>query len=596
MAALSPMSYVIRPVWLVDLARRQPDIAVVSVIGVEVTSSITAVRAGLGHWWRAVHSVVYRVVLGVVLGVGVAGVVRVWAFDRGFWNDELYLAVNLKAKSVVGLSGPLIHLQTAPPGWLAGERIIYLVFGGQERLLNLPQLLAAVAVLVLTAVIACRAVGRWAAVIATMLVAGSPSVYYYAGELKQYEVEAAGCLVVIVAAGMLGRAAMAGALTRKEAVIAGAMMLTATAVSYTALIVAGGAVGGVLLTLALTAPPAQRWRATTLVGLAACPALAYGVFQVLRRLRFPFAREQAAYFPNGLAPQGSGPLQRVAWLPRLWQGFVANPMQWRLPVAVAALSLAGIVALIVRGRLLWAAIVVGVTSAAVVAAAVRAFPMEDRVALYLFAPYAIAVAAGIDGLVRAAVCLSRKARRVPTAAAAVAAVVASISLIVAVAPAAQTSYTQVRQPVYRDPIREVVIDVAARIKAGDAVLWYAFTQPAADWYGEQYSLPTIGLISIGPECGTELRPLLSGAKRVWYLRGVIHSAGPPDLHAHVLAELSRLGRLEDSRVYGTGTILGPAPGWALIDLTTGPDPHPPTPKPFTDPRFRCVTATSQWRT
>ena len=96
----------------------------------------------------------------VVLGVGVAGAVRVRAFDRGFCNGELYIAVNLKAKSLVGLAGPLIHLQTAPPGWLAGERIIYTVFGGQERLLNLPQLLAGVLVLVLTAIIACQAVGE----------------------------------------------------------------------------------------------------------------------------------------------------------------------------------------------------------------------------------------------------------------------------------------------------------------------------------------------------------------------------------------------------------------------------------------------------
>jgi len=222
---------------LVDLVVRQPDIAVAGVIGVEIPSSITAVRAGLGRWWRAVRSVVSKVVLGVVLGVGVAGVVRVWVFDRGFWNDELYIAVNLKAKTLVGLAGPLIHLQTAPPGWMASEQVIYRLFGGQERLFNVPQLLAAVAVLVLTAIIACQAAGRWAALIATTLVAGSPLVYYYAGELKQYEMEAASCLVIILAAGLLGRTALAGAMTGKVAAIAGVVRLTATALSYNALIV-----------------------------------------------------------------------------------------------------------------------------------------------------------------------------------------------------------------------------------------------------------------------------------------------------------------------------------------------------------------------
>ncbi|HZM75291.1 MAG TPA: hypothetical protein VFC19_06170 [Candidatus Limnocylindrales bacterium] len=39
--------------------------------------------------------------------------------------------------------------------------------------------------------------------------AASPFVNYYAGEFKQYEVEAASCLVIILAAGLLGRAAVA---------------------------------------------------------------------------------------------------------------------------------------------------------------------------------------------------------------------------------------------------------------------------------------------------------------------------------------------------------------------------------------------------
>lgn len=531
------------------------------------------------RWWRAA--------LGIVMLAGFAAVVRVWAFDRGYWNDELYIALNLKHKSFVGLAGPLIQLQVAPPGWLVVERALYLLSGGDERVLNLPQLLSAFAVITLTALVARKAIGRWAAVLATALVVLSPFVLYYAGELKQYEIEAACALLTILCGGVLGTRALAGTLDRRTALLCGVGMLAATGFSYTSLMVTGGTVGGVLLTIWLNRSLPQRPRALLRVLLISSPALLYSAFQILLRLQISFPSNQDDFFPNGLPPSGSRPHERFGWIPQLWNGFVAKPMHWQISLAVIVLIVLGLVLLARRGRLVWALILTGILGAVFAAAFMDAFPMEDRVATYLIAPVILTVVAAVDGLARLAV---QAPRGLPKLGAAAIAVVAALGLAVVAAPAAQGAVDQVREPFYRDRAREMIADVGALQKPGDVVIWYAFTSPAADWYGSRYGLKTVSYAGIGP-CSerTSFEPVLAGATRVWYLRGAKFSEEPEDVQARVLAGLVKYGTITDSRVYGPGTIFQSSPGWAVIDLTLGPDPSPPAYGP-TEPRFECARA------
>jgi hypothetical protein len=171
----------------------------------------------------------------VLLLAGVAGQIRVWASDRGLWNDELYIANSLKHLRVTKLAGPLLYAQVAPPGWLAGEKTILKVLGPDEQLLKLPQVTAAIMVLLLTAVAAHYAIGRWASLVAVGLVVTSPLVYYYAGELKQYSVEAALAMVILVAAGAYGSVAVAAPPSRRQVITFAAVAAVASAGSYSSI-------------------------------------------------------------------------------------------------------------------------------------------------------------------------------------------------------------------------------------------------------------------------------------------------------------------------------------------------------------------------
>lgn len=515
----------------------------------------------------------------------VAGQIRVWASDRGFWNDELYIGVNIKSKGFVALAGPLRYAQVAPPGWLMGEHAIYKVFGPGEQMLKLPQLLASIIVLVLTAIVAHRAIGRWAPAAAIALLALTPFTYYYAAELKQYSVEAAACLVVVLAVAWLADAAARGLLTRRNAIVAGVVFLAAVFTSYSALLVIAGAIAGVAVVQAVR----RKWRALLPAAAVVAPALAYGAYQVSRRKRFSFLSNQDDFFPNGLPPHGSGPLDRVAWLPRMWQGFVANPMHWRFAPLVLLLIILGVAALIVRGRAVWAAVLAGPIVAAAGAAFIGRYPFEDRVALYLVAPVVLLLVAGLDGLVRWTISVWGRRSTVATALAAVLCLGALAGLAVMAQPAAVAAADEVRQPRYRDVGRDVFSDVSTQIRPGDVVLVYDFSQPMANWYGDRYKLPVAGLIGFSAECDSDaaLDQALRGATRVWYIRGAAFSRHPSDYHGHVLELLAKRGHIVQSRVFGGGTIYGNAPGWTVVDLTKGPDPNPPRLPPMADPAFRC---------
>ena len=539
-------------------------------------------------WW---------ILTGLVLAIGIIGQIRVWASDRGFWNDELYIALNIRGKSFPALAGGLRYAQVAPPGWLMGEQLIYKVLGGNEQVLKFPQLLAAMATLVLTVLICRRVVGPWAALGAAALMALAPQLYYYAGELKQYSVEAAAALVIIGAAGITGELSRQGRLTRWRGLWLSAAVLLACAASYSALIVVAGSLAGLIVVAAIN--KARREALWTLRVML--PGLVLSGALAALRMHVTFLSNQDSFFPNGLPPENAGLGEIIRWLPRMWQGLVANPLRWDSPWLVLVLCLVGLAAMVARGKAVWAAILVGVLGTAIGAAAVRGMPIEDRVALYLVGPMVIMVVAAFDGAIRALGRLNRRDDRVRrqglgVAAVALALVVGLGGALMSLRPAAVAAYDQVTEPLYRDNARDVMRDVKNMLQPGDVVLVYDFSQPLASWYGTEYKLPIVGLI--GPVTGCDPSTIdvaLGNADRVWYVRGARLSYHPANFHAHVLAELTKRGTIVESKVYGEGDVFGSEPGWAIIDLTKAADPNPPKPEPNTNPVYNCAAVTPDWR-
>ncbi len=525
-----------------------------------------------------------RVLLSALLIAGAGGQIRVWASDRGLWNDEIYIANNIKHLRITELTGQLLYLQVAPPGWLAGEKTILKAFGPNEQVLKLPEVIAAIVVLLLTAVAAGQAVGRWGCLVAVGLVATSPMVYYYAGELKQYAFEAALAMVILVAAAWLGRAVASTPPNRRHVVAFAAVAAVASAGIYSALVVLAGAAAGIGFLQALQ----RRWQAVLVTALAAAPGLLVGIGQAALRWRLGFMRNQHGFFPHGFAPEHAGPIGTLRWLPDMWQGLIVSPFDWGHPVIALILVAAGLATMVIRGRQVWAAMLAGVFVAAVGAGAVRGLPLEGRVALYMVAPVAIAVAAAADGALRAGAAAARSLPgRIPAAArllpAALLAIAMAAGLTVVVRPAAVSSYHQVIRPRYRDDGRDMLREVASRLRPGDVVVAYYFSEPLMTWYGPQYRLPTVGLAVLKAEQDCEPATVdqrLAGARRVWYVHGAKLSRHPIAYQQWVVGHLAQRGTVVEQ---STGFR---ASGWTLIDLTAGPDPSPPP--AGSDPAYACL--------
>ena len=512
-------------------------------------------------WWTATAALVLA---------GTAGQVLAWVRDRAFWGDELYIAINLRSMSYGELTGPLAYSQAAPVGWLFGEKFVYETLGGGERILRAPSLVAGIVTLVLMAAVARRAIGRAGALVAVALTAMSPGLLYYAAELKQYAVEAAAALAVLLVGDVL--VTSTGRRWWRIAAFV-AVTVLAVSISFSALLVLGGVVAGLVVQRAVAT---QRWRDVAVVVAGAAPALAFGGFLAVRRLDQPLVPNHYDLFRTGFPPADAGPVQLASWLPRMWSGFVEWPLGWAVPALVLLAVVGGLVALAVRGRWTWFAMLVGIWAAALAGAATRQFPLEDRLAAYLLGPTLLTLAAAIDGVVRLALRRDIAAR--------VVAVVAAVAVVVAFAPAAHASYTQATHPRYRDAGGDILTEVAARLRPGDVVLMYVFSRPLGAWYGPRYKLPIVGHADLFPDDDCQpssVDAALAGAKRVWYVHGAKYSGHPAGFHERVVAMLSTRGRVVDARPQ-------PAEGgasWVLIDLTAPPQPLP---APDLGPQFSCL--------
>ncbi|WP_163509933.1 glycosyltransferase family 39 protein [Fodinicola acaciae] len=549
----------------------------------------------LSRWVRRVGDKWRPYVLAVVLLAGVGSYVRVWLSDRGFWNDELCIAINLRDLDFGQLTGPLKCKQIAPPAWLFVEKGLLQLTGPSEVGLRTFSMIAAATALLLTATAARRAVGRWGSVVAAALVVLSPMLVTYAGELKQYTTEAAVALMLLVVG---DRFAADDRQDVHRSRRAGAWMVAgvvAAMFSYSALIVLVGVVAAVVCFLS------YRRRFVDLVFFvgATIPVGILSAAVVLLRASQPRLENQDDFFPTGLPPAGAGPLELIGWLPRMWNGFVDAPLSWAFPFFALLLVVGGIVALAWRGKLLWAALLSAIFGAAVCAAALNGLPLQDRVALYLVAPAAIAVAACVDGAARGAVRVFAaldqpidpdiwwKRGRPMTSGLGVgllaAFLLASVGGAAVVQPAAVGAYEETQIPRYRDPGRDVLRDIAGKLRPGDRVLVYNFSAPLASWYGRQYAIPVVGLAKL-KRAGTcqpkTVDRLFAGANRVWYVHGARLSTDPTDYTARVSAGLAGHGRIVASRVFPGSrqdAASSWAPGWVLVDPHGGADPHPPRP-------------------
>lgn len=321
--------------------------------------------------------------------VAVGATLRIvhWHAAGAFWGDEAALAHNLATRTAAQLFRPLDHWQAAPVGFLVLERWLGLASGWDEGIMRLLPLLAAIATLILGARAVRAACGPAPAAVATLLLACSPEMIRYAGELKPYASDAmvsVGLFALTLRAVGRGGWRRAGPLAM-AGVVAPWFSLPSTFVL---------AAIGVCLIGRLGRAGHRRW-ALGCAALAAAWAASFGVEYALSLRSAAQAAEVRGYWSGSFAPFPPGPLDDWMW----YAGkalYLLEPVTGRPARHLTMLAfLAGSVLLGRRDRMGIAC--VGSTIAATLAAsALGVYPFAGRLLLFLMPlavlPVAVAVA------------------------------------------------------------------------------------------------------------------------------------------------------------------------------------------------------------
>ncbi len=446
----------------------------------------------------------------LLVALGVALRLRQWVGDRSLWLDEALIARSLVERGHLQLATePLLHNQAAPQGWLQATRLSVELFGDGERPLRLVALLSGCVALVLLWRLAARLLPPVLVPVAVGLGALHPGLVYYSNEVKPYATDVAVVLAVLLVA------------LRRRPLLLGGVGAVAVWTAYPTVFVLAGASVVLVLTRPGTRPKVRA--AVQLLPWVASLAVAY--LLVLRRLQ---GNDVYAVYWAYAYPASADDLP--GWLLRRGQDLLHAPLQLALAPLAALLLALGLARL---ARRQGAPLVLAAVPPAVVAGAVSAYPLADRLALWLVPLAALALAAALDLPRRAAV-----ASAVVLALVAGPAVVRALPLLVRV------------QEV--EELRPVLQEVARRQRPGDLVLVDIAAKAAFDHYAPRLGVPRDGVVlfrtpSPGTTCGDDLTALRTGRfgnGRVWLVFSHELVEGPVlGTRADLLGRIGRVTRL-----------------------------------------------------
>jgi hypothetical protein len=514
-----------------------------------------------------------------VLVAGVAVLVWQWSLGRPLFIDEQYLALNVRDRGFLGLTGDLDYNQSAPLGWLWTQWTIMSSAGVADRVLRFLPLIFGLATLATAWLVGRRWLGLAGTATLLALCATNPYLVRYATEFKAYSADACAVLVLIgSAAAVLTRPA-----PRRGAWAWWSIAAVAGWFSMAAILVTPG----LGLVLVVTILRRHGWRSALEAGLAGVIWLFSFALHYLLALRHaagdPFFVDW--FDGSGFPARSAGLWGLASWVADRPAALVASPLALSpaLTVPLWVLVMIGIAAAGAR-RLAYGALLAVPIVSGFALALLRVAPLDDRLALWLVPVLFLAVAVAADGIVIAIGAWWRRRRGL-----AVGASVLAGALAVGAGMAVWTPATEAVRPM---PTRDLVDDREAvdridRIhRPGDVLLVMKPSIYAVHWYGQD-RLPVRAFVveAAGPGCDpAALRGLMAGQRRALVYIG--HKAGPVPYKAVTVARLAELGDVMAVPL-GDG-VGGPGAGVLyLVDLTSPPADPPDAPILRSQP-YTCI--------
>ncbi|MEO1237067.1 MAG: hypothetical protein AAFX76_09790 [Planctomycetota bacterium] len=347
---------------------------------------------------RPAWSAVAVAALWALVGLGAALVAYNFSRPNSLYLDEAYILFNVLELDVRDYAGPLSYEQIAPFGFMAGVRGLIELMGMSLASARLLPAAAAVGAFAAFAVLVRRMAQPLPGLMMMLALVVSPELLLQALRVKPYTLDVLFCVLGL----WVGLTLLSRRCGVKETVVASAVAAAGLwcSVSFNLVIAAVGLVViGSRIVGRGDGEPKRDWPGLAVVAGVAAAAGAAHFFGVLKPQETGegTAAMMYSYWAGGFLPR---PLPRPdKFFIRLQLSF-RDATQMVLPGLVVGMALLGAVAGIVR-RDARAWLLVAPVAVAVAASVARAYPMQDRLALYLAPPILLLVAAGLAEVQRA---------------------------------------------------------------------------------------------------------------------------------------------------------------------------------------------------
>ena len=445
-------------------------------------------------------------------GIGVALLVAQWAAARPLWLDEEMIALNFRDRTLSGLSGRLSFDQTAPFGWLALERVVFVALGANEIALRLVPLLFGIGTVLCAVWIGRRWMSPIGSTVFVLLCSFGQWLSFYAVELKHYSADAFGGLLLPALAVWVVEAddheirRRLGAWTAVAAVVLwfsiGALLVMPACTVFLTL----------LIVRRRSALPARY-----LLSLACLCAASFGAHYAAA-LRY--ARESEylqSFWDFAFPPPSAGVIARFAWIGERLDDFAVKPGGTELALLLWTSAAAGFV---LTNRRLLGGIAAAVVLSGLVFAGLRLVPLFERLSLW-FVP---ALYLGVALLADSAAAFARRSRGPRGWVAAAATACVAIVTFRVCSDVLRHGVEDVRNFRPADSNRSTddrtaVSWLMSQRRPGDAVVTTQLGLPAVMWYGNVPSVRGPVLVAehsaSANECVTShVRGRLKGQSRV----------------------------------------------------------------------------------
>lgn len=440
---------------------------------------------------------------GILLLLGSVFRIRQYLTGRSLWLDEAMLALNIVNRTFTGLFQPLDYDQGAPIGFLLAEKIFNLLFGEHEFVLRLFPLLAGLASLVLFYLLLRKTTSGFALLTGLGLFAVGPELIYYSSELKQYSVDVAITIsLLLLAFPFLERQE-----TKRDTFSLGMAGILALWFSHPALFVLAG-IGICLLIQSLKSRERPRLVSIILLGVAWLINLGLLYSVSLRGLsQNPFLLN---FWDENFIPVP--PWSDWGWFGTVFSGLIREQVGIQVSAwLVFIVVILGLLLLFKKNRS-YAWMFLTIFALMLITSGLRLYPFSGRLSLFLVPLLIILISQSIDTLEHQFQATSNWNKLVALA----------FGLYLLYTPAAD-SLSNFTEPKYFEHIRPSMAALSENWQAGDVLFVSNGAVPAFRFYADRYGLGSVNYqASAASDYEEPTRILyrlksLDGKLRVWIL-------------------------------------------------------------------------------